>query len=298
MSIDLKALKSRSGDLSAMLEEIESANKKTFESDRDDSLYWKPTVDKAGNGYAVIRFLPSPDTDVNWQKYWDHGFKGPTGRWYIEKSRTSIGENDPVGEMNSELWSQGEEGQKIARERKRRLKHVANIQVVTDTDNPQNEGKVFLYEYGKKIQGKIDESLKPEFPDEEPMNPFDLWNGADFAIKIRQVEGYRNYDKSEFKSPSAVYDGDETKLQELVDQLNELSFVTDPKNYKSYDDLRIRLNSVLGSEDSRPASTSTGSTIKDEPSQPVSETKLQDSNADKEDEDDVMARFNRLANGE
>ena len=179
----------------------------TEKKDYGDDRMWKPTVDKAGNGYAVIRFLPAAEgEDLPWVRYWDHGFKGSTGRWYIERSLTSIGQQDPVSELNSQLWNTGrDEDKEIARQRKRRLHHVSNILVVSDSANPENEGKVFLYEYGKKIMDKIMDVMQPQFADETPVNPFDFWGGANFKLKIRNVEGYRNYDKSEFDAPKAPH---------------------------------------------------------------------------------------------
>ena len=219
--------------------------------DYGDDRMWKPTVDKAGNGYAVIRFLPAgAGEDLPWVRYWDHGFKGSTGRWYIEKSLTSIGQQDPVSELNSQLWNTGrDEDKEIARQRKRRLHHVSNILVVSDSANPENEGKVFLYEYGKKIMDKIMDVMQPQFADESPVNPFDFWGGANFKLKIRQVEGYRNYDKSEFDAPSAMFDGDEARLEEVYNQLHKLSEFTDPENYKSYADLKRKLYEVIGEAD-------------------------------------------------
>ena len=159
---------------------------------------WKPTVDKAGNGYAVIRFLPGKDDNLPFVRYWDHGFKGPTGQWYIENSLTTIGQKDPVSEYNSKLWNSGVESDKeIARKQKRKLQYFSNILVVSDPKHPENEGRVFLFRYGKKIFDKMMEAMQPAFEDETPINPFDFWEGADFKLKIRNVEGYRNYDKSE-----------------------------------------------------------------------------------------------------
>ena len=216
--------------------------------DYGDDRMWKPTVDKAGNGYAVIRFLPAAEgEDLPWVRYWDHGFKGSTGRWYIEKSLTSIGQQDPVSELNSQLWNTGrDEDKEVARQRKRRLHHVSNILVVSDSANPENEGKVFLYEYGKKIMDKLMDVMQPQFADETPVNPFDFWGGADFKLKIRNVEGYRNYDKSEFAAPSQLFDGDDAKLEEVYNQLHKLGEFTDPANYKSYGDLKKKLFEVIG----------------------------------------------------
>jgi hypothetical protein len=218
--------------------------KKSYGDDR----MWKPTVDKAGNGYAVIRFLPAGEgEELPWVRYWDHGFKGSTGRWYIEKSLTSIGQQDPVSELNSQLWNSGrDEDKEIARQRKRRLHHVSNILVVSDSANPENEGKVFLYEYGKKIMDKIMDVMQPQFADETPVNPFDFWGGANFKLKIRQVEGYRNYDKSEFDSATELFGGDEAQLEDVYNKLYKLSEFTDAENYKSYAELKKKLYEVIG----------------------------------------------------
>jgi len=206
-------LKSGRTDISKLVsaaQEVSGGGQKT-KNKYDDERKWKPTVDDAGNGYAVIRFLPAMEgQELPWERYWDHGFKGPTGQWYIEKSLTSIGQKDPVGELNSRLWNSGNEDDKeTARKQKRRLHYVSNILVVSDPSNPSNEGKVFLYEYGKKIFDKLMDVMQPQFPGEEPVNPFDFWTGADFQLKIRNVAGYRNYDKSEFKPQSALFESDE-----------------------------------------------------------------------------------------
>lgn len=216
-----------------------------------DDRFWAPVVDKAGNGYAVIRFLPVQEgEDLPWVRYWDHGFKGPTGKWYIEKSLTSIGQTDPVSEMNTQLWNSGIESDKeIARSRKRRLHHVSNILVVSDSANPANEGKVFLYKYGKKIFDKIMDVMQPQFEDETPINPFDFWGGANFKLKIRQVEGYRNYDKSEFDATTELFGGDEAKIEVVYDKLHDIKEFTDPTKYKTYAELKKKLYSVLGEEE-------------------------------------------------
>lgn len=214
---------------------------------KDDTL-WSPTVDKAGNGYAVIRFLPAPKgEELPWVRYWNHGFKGPTGKWYIENSLTSIGQKDPVAELNSKLWNSGLDSDKeLVRERKRRLHYVANILVISDPSNPNNDGKVFRFKFGKKIFDKILDLMQPQFQDEKPVNPFDFWEGADFKLKIRNVEGYRNYDKSEFAAPTPLFGGDEGKLETVYNQLHSLAEFIDPKNYKSYDELSRKLMDVLG----------------------------------------------------
>jgi hypothetical protein len=239
-------LKRTRTDFSKLVAAAQTAGgeKKNYGDDR----MWKPSVDKAGNGYAIFRFLPAVEgNDLPWARYWDHGFKGPTGQWYIERSLTSIGQPDPVSEMNTRLWNSGIEADKeTVRQRKRRLHYVANILVISDPANPDNEGKVFLFQFGKKIFDKIMDQLQPEFPDEKPVDPFNMWEGSDFVLKIRNVEGYRNYDKSEFRSPSALYDGDEAKLEEVYNKLHDLSEFTDPAKYKSYDELKTKLAHVLG----------------------------------------------------
>jgi len=219
---------------------------KKSESYKDDR-FWKAETDKTGNGYAEIRFLPAPDgEDLPWARVWSHGFRGPGG-WYIENSLTTIGLKDPVSEMNNLLWESGSDKDKaIARDRKRRLSYISNVLVVSDPKHPENEGKVFLFKYGKKIFEKIQGAMNPEFQDEKPMNPFDFWGGANFKLKIRQVDGYANFDKSEFAAPSALLGGDDSALEKMWKTQHSLKEFTDPKNFKSYDELKARLEQVLG----------------------------------------------------
>jgi hypothetical protein len=210
------------------------------EQKKGDDRFWQPAVDKAGNGYAVIRFLPAPaGEDIPFVRLFDHGFKGPSGKWYIENSLTSIGQKDPVSEYNSYLWNLSSDdnspSRKQARAQKRRLHYISNIYVVKDPANPENEGKVFLFKYGKKIFDKLNDLMNPQFPDEAPVNPFDFWQGANFNLKIRNVEGYRNYDKSEFSKASALLDDKEYPLQAFLA----------PENFKNYDELKTKLNAVL-----------------------------------------------------
>lgn len=218
-----------------------------------DERFWQPTVDKAGNGFAVIRLLPACEgNELPWVRYWSHGFKGPTGMWYIENSRTSIGESDPVAEMNTALWNKNDDPdcplKAIVRERKRKLHYVSNILVVSDPKNPENEGKVFLYKYGKKIHDKIMDVMQPQFEDETPIDPFDFWEGADFKLKIRKVDGYRNYDKSEFATSEALYE-DDSELEVVYNKLYDLNEFSSPNNYKSYDELASHLKKVLGQDE-------------------------------------------------
>ena len=218
-----------------------------------DDRFWKPEVDKAGNGYAVIRFLPAPNgEDIPWVRVFDHGFQG-IGGWYIENSLTTVGKKDPVSEYNSMLWNSGIEANKEqARKQKRRLKYIANIYVVSDPSNPQNEGKVFLYQFGKKIFDKINDVMNPQFEDETPVNPFDFWEGANFKLKIRNVEGYRNYDKSEFESPSTLGDFEDGELEAIWKQEQSLAEFIAPENFKSYEELQAKLNKVLGLDGAKP----------------------------------------------
>ena len=194
----------------------------------------------------MLRFLPAKNSDeIPWVRYWDHGFKGPTGQWYIENSLTSIGQQDPVGELNSRLWNSGIDADKeTARRQKRRLHYVTNVLVLQDPGNPQNEGKVMLYKFGKKIYDKIMDAMQPEFADETPVNPFDMWGGADFKLKIRNVEGYRNYDKSEFEDTSKLFE-DDSEADKVWKSQYSLAEFTAPTNFKSYDELKTRLDAGL-----------------------------------------------------
>lgn len=247
--MSLENLKSsRGSSIDKLVKAAEAVSTKAETKSYVDDRFWKPTRDKAGNGYAVVRFLPCKEgEDLPWVRYWDHGFKGPTGLWYIENSLTSIGQDDPVSEANGLLWNSGRDKDKAtARERKRRLHYISNVLVISDPEHPQNEGKVFLYQFGKKIFDKIMDVMQPQFADEQPVNPYDFWEGADFKIKIRKVEGWVNYDKSEFSSPSQVHGGDEGLLEETYGKLYSLQEFLQPANYKTYDELKTKLNRVLG----------------------------------------------------
>lgn len=250
--VDFSKLKASSGkksleDLNRKLASISGNN----ESKGPDERFWSPTVDKAGNGYAIIRFLPAPqDEDVPFVRIFDHGFQGPGG-WYIENSLTTLGKPDPLAEHNSKLWNSGIEANKeIARKQKRRLHFISNIYVVSDPGNPSNEGKNFLYKYGKKIFDKLNEAMNPQFADEKAVNPFDLWAGANFKLKIRNVEGYRNYDKSEFDRQEPLFDDDE-KLEAVWKKEYSLKAFLDPSNFKSYEELEARLMKVLNESPSK-----------------------------------------------
>ena len=227
--------------------EIDKLNQPAAGSSADER-FWKPELDKSGNGYAVIRFLPAPDgEEMPWAKVWSHAFKGPGGQWYIENSLTTLGKDDPVGELNRELWNSGRDSDKeIARAQKRKLSYYSNIYVVSDPAHPENEGRVFLYKFGKKIFDKLVEAMQPAFADETPVDPFNFWKGADFKLKIRKVDGYWNYDKSEFAGPGTLGNFDDDKLESIWKEGHSLADFEDPKNFKSYEQLQARLNLVLG----------------------------------------------------
>lgn len=242
----LSDLRKSRGGFDTLMKEVDKISQPAGGERKDDDRIWQPTVDKAGNGYAVVRFLPPPrGEELPWVRIWNHGFQGPTGKWYIENSLTTIGKPDPVSELNNELWNSGSEANKeIARKQKRRLSYVCNVYVVSDPSNPSNEGKVKLFKFGKKIFDKIKDVMQPQFQDEEPLNPFDFWKGADFKIKIRNVEGYRNYDKSEFASAAALSE-DDAEIEKIWSAEHSLADFMDERHFKSYDELKRKLEQVL-----------------------------------------------------
>jgi hypothetical protein len=293
------SLKKSSADISRLTKEIDKLNAPAEGGRSEDTRFWAPEVDKAGNGYAVIRFLPGPAVDgddaLPWVRIFNHGFKGPSGKWYIENSLTTLGQKDPVSEYNTQLWNASSDDQsptrKQAREQKRRLTYIANIMVITDPKNPENEGQVKLFKFGKKIFDKITLAMNPQYQDEKPLNPFDLWEGANFKIKIRQVEGYRNYDLSSFDAPSPLLGGDEAKLEKLWNSEYSLKEFLDPKNFKSYDELKRKMTEVLGLNDTvAPAPRASAPSF--EPAQP---RKAADSVPFDTDEDEDLNYFKNLA---
>ena len=242
-------LKRNSNSFEKLSKAVEATSAGT-ENSKDDNRFWQPEVDKAGNGMAIIRFLPAPAVDgddaLPWVRTFSHGFQGPGG-WFIDNCLTTLNEKCPVCEHNNTLWNSGIEANKdVARKQKRKLSYLANILVVSDPSNPSNEGQIKLYKFGKKIFDKITEAMNPEFADETPVNPYDMWEGANFKLKIRNVEGYRNYDKSEFADVSALLDGNDEKLEELWKKEYSLKDFTEKKNFKPYDQLKGRLDKVLG----------------------------------------------------
>jgi len=291
-----------------LTKELEKVSSGDNGSNRDENL-WKPEMDKSGNGYAVIRFLPAPDgEDIPWAKIFSHAFQGPGG-WYIENSLTTIGKSDPVGDMNRQLWNSGSDRDKeTARKQKRKLSYYSNIYVVQDPLHPENEGKVFLYKYGKKIHDKIVEAMQPAFADETPINPFDFWKGANFKLKIRKLDGYWNYDKSEFDSPSTLGKFDDDQLEAIYKSENSLAELTAPDKFKTYEELEKRMNTVLNSKktpridpetaedemfEAPKFNTSSGGGFND--ADIMSPSKVVPQMSAEESEEDAMSYFARLA---
>ena len=283
---------SKLGSLTAKLvKEVEKLN--TNGASGDDRL-WKLEVDKSGNGYAVIRFLPAPDgEDLPFVKLYSHAFQGPGG-WYIENSLTTLGQKDPVSEYNSQLWNNGTDaGKDAARKQKRKLTYISNIYVVKDPANPENEGKVFLYKYGKKIFDKLTAAMQPEFEDEEAIDPFDFWQGANFKLKAKNVAGYRNYDSSEFTAVTPLLDDDDA-LESVWKKENSLKEFIDADQFKSYDDLKKRLEYVLGSK--RPTSSiEEEDTDRGAAEELVTAAVSTSPSSLNEDDDDALSYFAKLA---
>jgi hypothetical protein len=279
------------------MKEVEKIATPQSESAQKDERFWQPEVDKAGNGYAVIRFLPPPKgEDLPWVRIWNHAFQGPTGKWYIENSLTTLNKQDPVSELNTELWNSGSEDNKnIARKQKRKLVYISNIYVVKDPAHPENEGQVKLFKFGKKIFDKIKDAMHPAYEDEEPINPFDFWKGANFKLKIRNVEGYRNYDKSEFDKIEPMLDDDD-ELEEIWNKEHSLQEFLDPKHFKSYEELKAKLEMVL--------STSVGSKAEEvdlEEETPKVKAKPKSKppvDLDLDEDDESLSYFAKLANSD
>jgi hypothetical protein len=284
---DLK--RSRQSSLDKLLNETTKVQEGSGGGGKDER-FWSPDVDKAGNGFAVIRFLPAPQNEeIPWVRVFTHGFQGPGG-WFIENSLTTLNKKDPVSEFNSKLWNRGDDdGKTQARKQKRRLTYISNIMVVEDPKHPENEGKVFLYKFGKKIFDKINLLMNPEFPDEEARNPFDLWEGSNFKLKIRNVQGYRNYDRSEF-DPTTALDEDDDKMEETWKTQYSLQEFIEPKNFKTYDELNAKLNKVLGLDGSAPKPSTTVEDVEEAPSIPTKAASSSDG-----DEDDGLSFFQKLA---
>ena len=293
MSLD--SLKS-SGSLNKLLDAAKGESAPQEKKSYVDERLWKPELDKSGNGYAVIRFLPAVSgEDLPWAKVWNHAFQGPTGQWYIENSLTTLNQKDPVSEHNTRLWNTGLESDKeIARKQKRKLQYFSNIYVVSDTKHPENEGKVFLFRYGKKIFDKITAAMSPEFEDEKAINPFDFWEGANFKLKIRKVDGYWNYDKSEFEDTSKLFE-DDSEADKVWQSQYSLAEFTAASNFKSYDELKSRLDAVLS------GTVKVGNVADDLDDAPVAKPKVDTKPVTTKvetpvvEEDDTLAYFEKLA---
>jgi hypothetical protein len=310
--MDIQALrKMRNSDFSKIAGEFEKiANPQTETKSYVDDRFWRLEGDKAGNGTATLRFLPRVEGDeLPWVRIFSHGFQGPTGKWYIENSLTTLGENDPVGELNTQLWNSGSEANKeIARKQKRKLSFIANVMIVSDPKHPENEGKVFLFKFGKKIFDKIMDKARPTFEDEKPVNVFDLWEGANFKLRMRKKDGYANYDESAFMEPSAVSE-DEDQLLRVVNSQVKLTEFLDRKNFKSYDELKKKLNEVLSGDSFASKSAAEIAEQEDRPVRAASEpansapaftpkaSKPAPTSVDHDDED-VIAYFRKIAQEE
>ena len=291
----------KSNSLDKLLGAAETENQPQEKKSYVDDRIWKPVMDKTGNGFAIIRFLPAPEgEEMPWAKVWNHAFQGPTGQWYIENSLTTVGQNDPVSEHNTRLWNSGVESDKeIARKQKRKLQYYSNIYVVKDGANSENEGKVFLYRFGKKIFDKVMEAMQPAFEDETPINPFDFWKGANFKLKLRKVDGYWNYDKSEFDAPSALLDDDDA-LETLWKSQYSLSEFTAPSNFKSYDELKTRLDLVLSGTVATSNVVEMSTAFDDSPTESITVDTTEEpaptvSVSSTDEEDDTMSYFEKLA---
>ena len=290
----------RANTLDKLLSQVQAESAPQEKKSYVDERLWKPELDKSGNGYAVIRFLPAPEgEELPWVKLWKHAFQGPTGKWYIENSLTTLnGGKDPVSEYNSQLWNSGLESDKeIARKQKRKLEYYSNIYVVSDSKHPENEGKVFLFRYGKKIFDKMMAAMQPEFEDETPINPFDFWEGANFKLKIRKVDGYWNYDASSFENVSALSD-DDAVLEGIYKKQYSLQEFLAPTNFKSYDELKKRLDDVLSGTVTASAAAMIDEDVVETPqmkSEPA--PSMPSMSSPSEDEDDTMSYFQKLAQG-
>jgi hypothetical protein len=302
--MDIQALrKMRNSDFSKIAGEFEKiSNPETQTKSYVDDRFWRLEGDKAGNGTATIRFLPRTEGDeLPWVRIFSHGFQGPTGKWYIENSLTTLGENDPVGELNSRLWNSGSEANKeIARKQKRKLSFIANILIVSDPKHPENEGKVFLFKFGKKIFDKIMDKAQPTFQDESPVNVFDYWEGANFKLRMRKKDGYANYDESMFMEPSAL--GSDEDIVEIANAQYKLSEFVDRKNFKSYDELKKKLDEVLSGDSFAGKSAAEMAEEEDRPVRAAPEqrsapapTPAKSKAAPIDDDDDVMSYFEKIA---
>jgi len=308
--MDINSLRAaRNTDFSKLASEFEREVNPESAKSYDDTRFWKPERDKAGNASATIRFLPKTQNDeLPWVKLWTHGFKGPTGRWYIENSLTTIGLPDPVSELNTKLWNSTEDDKsperKQARDQKRKLNYISNVLIINDPKHPENNGQVKLFKFGKKIFDKIMDKARPTFEDQDPVNVFDFWEGANFKLRMKNVDGYPNYDSSEFESVAPL--GDDDAIVSVATRQYTLAEFTDPKNFKSYDELKAKLESVLNGTAAPTTSAAAMAAEEFAPSRPmpsVGESKPAPAPKAKaatidEDDDDVMSYFQSIADEE
>ena len=302
--MDFDTLKSSSSNFDKLTKALEQnlnpedqSNKNKYQDDR----FWKPEMDKTGNGYAVVRFLPAVSgEDMPWQRVWSHAFQDKGG-WYIENSLTTLGQKDPVSEENTRLWNTGVDADKeIARKRKRKLSYYSNIYVVSDPKHPENEGKVFLFKFGKKIFDKITEAMQPAFEDESPINPFDFWKGANFKLKLRKVDGYWNYDKSEFEGVSQIAETDD-QIKAIWGKQYPLKDFVDPSNFKTYDELKEKLNRVIAGGQQSTETVESADLPPSQPQRPMKSAEValpKSSDVMDSDDDDTLDYFSKLAEEE
>ena len=290
----------RTNSLDKLLGAVQLENAPQEKKSYKDERLWKPELDKSGNGYAVLRFLPAIEgEELPWVRVFSHGFQGPSGRWYIENSLTTLGKSDPVSDANNELWNSGSEANKeLARKRKRRLNYISNILVVKDPANPENEGKTFLFKYGKKIFDKINDVMFPAFADEQAINPFDFWKGANFKLKIRKVEGFTNYDKSEFEGITELFEGDDDKIEAVWKAEHALQQFVDPSNFKPYEELKKKFDEIIGNTSG--AVSNVTETVLDHaekfgPAGGADDIPIEQPVSTDEKSDDAMSYFKKLA---
>lgn len=296
MALDFSQLK-KAKDIQKLMSEVEKTEKRFVEDDR----FWKLDVDKAGNGQAEIRFLPAPKgEDLPWVQLWTHGFQGPSGKWYMENCRSTIGEDDPVNDFNTKLWASVTDDDSLERKQvraqKRKLHYISNIYVISDPQNPENEGKVFLFKFGAKIFEKLKDLMKPEFDDADPVNPFDFWEGANFKLRRSKVQNFPNYDKSTFVKPSPLLGGDEEKLEKIWNEEYSLQAEIAPDKFKSYDELKKKLEFVLDMQGNVPSRAEDDDMPEEKPKvrREKPSERIRAMEEDSDDQDD-LAYFSSLA---
>ena len=301
MNTSIAALKRSKSNLDTLVSELNKvAEPQKQKQSYSDDRFWKPELDKSGNGYAVFRFLPAvKGEDLPWARLWSHAFQGPGG-WYIENSLTTLNKKDPVSESNSLLWNSGVDADKeIARKRKRKLSYIANVLIINDAKHPENEGQVKLFKFGKKIFDKINDVMFPAFADEQAINPFDFWKGANFKLKIRKVEGFTNYDKSEFEGITELFEGDDDKIEAVWKAEHALQQFVDPSNFKPYEELKKKFDEIVGNTSASAVSNVTETVLehaeKFGPAGGADDIPIEQPVSTDEKSDDAMSYFKKLA---